>query len=113
MIISKYENLFTKMGIYFEKSFVVKDLNNVVINLTGYTIEAKFSNSILPSSTINSDMVYVTNLNANIINPTTGSIVISSDTSSFKFGRYMYQVNVIDSTNKKYRAFEGILTVDP
>lgn len=113
MIYSKYENLFTKIGTYFEKSFVVKDFNNNVIDLNGFTIEAKFSNSLLPISSINSGMVVVTNLNAEITDPVNGIIKITSDTSSFKFGRYMYQVNVMDSTSKKYRVFEGILTVDP
>lgn len=114
MINSKYENIFIKIGTYFEKSFIVKDFDNNIINLTDYTIEAKFSNSLLPINTLNSDMVKIEEFDSSISEPINGKIVISSsNTNLYKFGRYMYQVNLIDGSGKKYRAFEGILTIDP
>jgi hypothetical protein len=114
MIISRYENIFIKIGTFFQKEFLVKDFDNNVIDLTGYTIEAKFSNSILPINTINSDMVKIEPLDSSILVPLDGKIIISSNnTNLYKFGRYMYQINLIDGDDKKFRVFEGILTIDP
>jgi hypothetical protein len=116
MIVSKYTNIFAKIGSNFSETFYVKDLDNNPIDLILYTIEASFSNSILPQTSVNASTVSTTTLTSNITNAGQGIVAISAtstQTTAFKYGRYFYQVNLIDSSLNKYRAFEGILTVDP
>ncbi len=116
MILPKYSNIFVKMGSTFSENFIIKNVDTTALDLTPYTIEASFSNSILPQTSVNASSVITINLTSAISNPLQGIITLSAtstETAAYKFGRYFYQVNLIDSSLNKFRVFEGILTVDP
>lgn len=115
MITPKYTNIFIRIGADFLQEFVINDFNNLPIDLTGASISASFSNSTLPYDAINCPLVHVSNFVAQIDSALDGKISISSPnsaTSTYKFGRYFYQVNITLS-GKIYRAYEGILTINP
>lgn len=117
MITPKFVNIYARIGDDYTEDLYVKDFNNVAIDLTGYTISANFSNSILPPSSINSSMVHVTPITATISDAINGKInltISSTNINTYSMGRYFLQVNVTHTaTNKVYRIFEGILTINP
>lgn len=117
MIVSKYINTYLKIGTDYEEDFYVVDFNNVAIDLTGYTVSAQYSNTMLPLGSINSTLVKNTSIPATISNATTGKIslsISSTNTSTYSFGRYFIQITLTNTASgKKYRAFDGILSINP
>lgn len=116
MLAPQYNNIYLTSGTTFSHKFYIKDLENVVYPMTGYTVSSSFSNSLLPASTINSTMVKSIAFGAAISDITTGEITISAtaeNTATYTFGRYYYTVNIANSiTGDIQRVAEGILTIN-
>lgn len=103
-----YANLTVDQGSSFESTIDITDTENNPVNLTGYTfigqIRKTYASTTFVSFTITS------------VNPTSGSIklVLSAEqTSEIKAGRYLYDVEIISSTNTVTRVIEGQIEVTP
>lgn len=103
------KNLSVDQGTDFNAQLTVYDDNNAPWDLTGYTASAKIKKSYYSSNFVEFNV----NFNSN---RTTGIIIIdltSTQTSSMEQGRYLYDIVIKDSSEKKVRVIEGIITINP
>jgi hypothetical protein len=104
-------NLTAEKGTDFSATLTLRDEYDQYINLTAYSVVAKYSSSYVNSTKYN--------FTVNITNPILGAIEIklnSLQTSTLKLPRYVYDVVVTAPINlggKKFRVVEGILEVSP
>jgi hypothetical protein len=78
------------------------------LDLTGYTAQAQVRKWYTSSNSVS--------FNVSIPQPTNGIIELSLDantTAALWYGRYVYDVITIDTSNNIIRVVEGILTVTP
>ncbi len=100
-------NIIIDQGTTFSTDIYLTDDNGVAIDLTGYTGASKmrkhYTSSNAQSFTIalNSSDGYVT------------LSLSSTQTSNLTPGRYVYDVEVVSSSNVVSRIVEGIVTVTP
>jgi len=104
-----YQELFLEQGTDFSTSITLDDVNGDPYNLTGFTAKSQMRKSY-----------YSTNATANftitILTPTTGVLTMSlpsANTANIAAGRYVYDVEIKDSTNNVSRVLEGIVNVLP
>lgn len=103
------KNLYVDQGTDFSVQLTIYDDNNSPWNLTGYTGQAKIRKSYYSSTSVNFDLSFPAVR-------TTGIITLeltSSQTSGMEQGRYLYDVVIINPSNKKIRVIEGIVTINP
>lgn len=103
------KNLYVDQGTDFSVQLTIYDDNNSPWDLTGYTGQAKIRKSYYSSTSVN----FVLSFHAV---RTTGIITLelnSSQTSLLEQGRYLYDVVITNSSNKKTRVIEGIVTINP
>lgn len=102
-------NLSIDQGTTFTVTIGVTDTTGSARDLTGYTGRSQLRRSYYTNSN--------TSFTVSIDNPTEGEIVLSlsaSQTSSLKAGRYVYDLEIIESaTAVVERVVEGIITVYP
>jgi len=98
----------------FSVSINIRNSDNSLIDLSTYTVEAKMARNYTTTSKIN--------LNAQVINATTGLIQLSlpdvttnlvTGTDSLKLGRYVYDIMLIDSSSIKEKVITGVIEVQP
>lgn len=93
-------------GTTFSTSFTFLDSNNDPIDFTTYTANSQMRKSPTSSTAY----TFTVGLNSN------GVITLAMNTattSSIAAGRYLYDVEVQDSSNTRSRLVEGIVTVTP
>lgn len=103
------KNLSVDQGTDFNAQLTVYDDNNAPWNLTGYTASAKIKKSYYSSTSVTFNVTFNSNRS-------TGIIIIalsSAQTSSMEQGRYLYDIVIEDSSGKKVRVIEGIITINP
>lgn len=103
------KNLYIDQGSDFSAQITIYDDNNSPWNLTGYTGAAKIRKSYYSTNYVN----FTVSFNAV---RTTGIVILelsASQTSIMEQGRYLYDVVLSDSSGKKTRVIEGIVTINP
>jgi hypothetical protein len=101
-------NLIVEQGADFEAFFTVTSSNNVPLNLTGFTADAKIKKSHTSSSSTNFGVVFLNRLDGKV-KLTLGN----SFTRMLKSGRYVYDLVITSNSGVKTRVAEGIVTVSP
>lgn len=85
------------------------DLTNVPINITGYNIRGQLRRSYYSANPSG-------NITFSITDAANGEITMSmtdSQTANIKAGRYLFDVETVDTSNTVSRVLEGIITVTP
>ena len=103
------KNLYIDQGTDFNAQITIYDDDNAPWNLTGYTGAAKIRKSYYSSTSVNFTVSFTAVR-------TTGTIILelsSSQTSALEQGRYLYDVVISNSSGKKTRVIEGIVTINP
>lgn len=101
-------NLIVEQKADFEAIFTVTGSNNVPLDLTGYTAEAKIKKNYTSSS--------FTNFGVAFLSRSDGKLKLSMSsfaTSLLKPGRYSYDILITSPGNVKTRVVEGQITVTP
>ena len=104
-------NLSIDQGATFSSDVTIKDANNALFDLTGYTARAKMAlgyastrTRVTITATVNSD-------------PTTGIVTLSlTDTQTADLeapARYVYDLEVVSSGGSVTRVIEGIINIRP
>jgi hypothetical protein len=100
-------NLFIDQGATFTTVITLTDNEGDVIDISGYTGAAQMRKHYT-SSTAKSFVVELGGVN--------GTITLSmtaNTTANIEAGRYLYDVELTDTTGTVSRVFEGIVTVNP
>lgn len=105
-----YVELIMDQGATFNNVInLTDDTTNAYINVSGYTVRSQMRRSY-----------YSINATANIVCTITdaanGEITMSlgaSNTSAIKAGRYLFDLETVDTSNVTSRILEGIITVTP
>jgi hypothetical protein len=103
------KNLYVDQGSDFNAQITIYDDNNNPWNLTGYTGQAKIRKSYYSTTSVNFTVSFP-------VARTTGTVILdlsSSQTSLLEQGRYLYDVVLTNSSGKKTRVIEGIVTINP
>lgn len=101
-------NLSLDQGSTFSLTFTVNDVSGAPVNLTGYTSRSQFRREYTSSNSYS--------FTSEITAANTGQVALSmnaNSTANVAFGRYVYDVEVIDSEGIVTRVIEGLLTVTP
>lgn len=101
-------NLILEQGTTFSVTIGYNDANGDPVDLTGYTARSQMRKSY--------DSVSYVTLNANVSDAAGGEITLSlpsERTANIKYGRYLYDVEVVLNSNVITRIVEGIVTVMP
>jgi len=101
-------NLVVNAGTDFSQTFTLEATDtNSVLDLSSYTVESKMRKW--------SGSTSATTFETDILSPpSSGKISIgltAGQTVSLKPGRYVYDVVITDTLNKKYRVIEGMVLV--
>ncbi len=102
-------NLYIDQGADFNAQIQIFDDNNAPWDLTGYTGQAKIKKSYYSTSSIDFTVSFSNDR-------TSGNIILelsSQQTSQMEQGRYLYDVVITNSSSKKTRVLEGIVTINP
>lgn len=100
-------NLFVDQGATFATKLVLNDANGVPVDLTGYSAAGQIRKHYTSSNSTS----FSVSLSAD-----TGSVVLSltaNSTANLVAGRYVYDVELTDTTGRISRIIEGIVTVSP
>jgi hypothetical protein len=103
------KNLYIDQGSDFNAQITIYDNNNAPWDLTGYTGNAKIRKSYYSTNSVNFAVSFP-------VIRTTGTVILdltSVQTSSLEQGRYLYDVVLTNSSGKKTRVIEGIVTINP
>ena len=102
-------NLYIDQGSDFNAQVAIYDDNNSPWDFTGYTGSAKIRKSYYSSTSIDFTVSFSSVR-------TSGTVILelsSAQTSSMEHGRYLYDIVISNSINKKTRVIEGIVTINP
>ena len=95
-------------GTTFTTTLNLTDDNGLPIDLTGYTVKSQIKRWYTSSTSVS--------FTTTVPQPNNGIIILSlvaNTTGSMSYGRYVYDVITVSSTNVVTRVVEGILTVTP
>lgn len=101
-------NLIVDQGTDFAVSIVYKNDDGTLKDLTGYQVRSQMRRSYYSTSN--------TAFTAGFVDAELGEIELSlsaNTTNSLKPGRYVYDVEVVDTNSKVTRIVEGLVTVLP
>ena len=102
-------NLIIDQGADFSKELTVTDDDGDVINLTGYTAAGQIRKHYSSNTATNFTCTFASDR-------TTGKITISlgrSLSQALAYGRYVYDIEITNSSDKTTRLLEGIATITP
>jgi len=103
-------NLSIDQGATFTSDVTIKGMGGNVFDLTGYTARAKMAKGYSSTRTRTTITATVSN------NPASGVITLSltaEQTAALDAERYVYDLEIVSTTNVVTRALEGIITVRP
>lgn len=101
-------NLVLEQGTTFSVTIGYNDSSGNPVDLTSYTTRSQMRKSYYSTNSIT--------LNAVVSNALDGEITLalpSEQTANIKAGRYLYDVEIVQSGNVVTRVVEGIVTVMP
>ena len=105
-----YAELYLDQGTTFNNIInLTDDLTNAYINVSGYVVRSQMRRSYF-SANVSANIV------CTITDAANGEITMSlpaANTSALKAGRYLYDVEVVDTAGTTSRILEGIITVTP
>lgn len=105
-----YVELYMDQGTTFENTLTITDdVTNAVANITGYSFTSQMRRSYYSANA-------TANLVCTITDANNGVLVMSlaaSNTASIKAGRYLFDLESINTLNNTNRILEGIITVTP
>lgn len=99
-------NLLIDQGSTYSVNLEVKDANNNLVNLTGYS----GAGQIRKQYTSNSATAFSVSVYAN---GTVTAALTANQTASLVNGRYVYDIELTNSISEVTRIVEGIITVTP
>lgn len=102
------KNLVIDQGTTYSLTITVSDATGLPVNLTGYTLRSQLRKSYGATS--------YTAFTTSSETPASGELTISltaTQTSALKPGRYVYDVEIVDTNSAVTRVLEGIITVTP
>jgi len=102
-------NLVIDQGTTYSLTISVADATGAAVNLTGYTLRAQLRKSYGATSYTS----FTTSAGAV---PADGELTISltdAQTSALKSGRYVYDIEIVDTSSVVTRVLEGIVTITP
>lgn len=101
-----------EQGIPYEMIFVVKNSDGSLKNLSGFS--ARMQMRVTYSSTVSLD---ATTANSKLIIDTLNSTckisLSESDTQSLTYSSYVYDIELLDTSNKPLRLVMGKVTISP
>ena len=103
-----YSNLSVDQGSTFGAEIDVTDSNGDPLDLAGYTVAGQLRKTYTSTTS--------TAFTSSVFSASGGIVKISlnaTTTNALKAGRYVYDVELTDSTSIKSRILEGIVTVTP
>lgn len=101
-------NLVIDQGTDYSTIVNVSDSDGVAIDLTNYTGSGQIRKHYTSSNSVS--------FNVSVSNATAGEVTLAltaRQTSNMASGRYVYDVEVVSSSNVTSRIVEGIVTVTP
>ena len=102
-------DIFVDQGTDFTLQLSVVDTAGTAKNLTGATITAQARKDHTSSSATATFTTAITNAVGGVCTIT----LSAATTAGIKAGIYVYDVNLLDSTNTTTRAVEGLMTIRP
>jgi hypothetical protein len=103
-----YSNLTVDQGSTFLAYVDVTDSSGNVLNLAGYTVAGQIRKTYSSTTAIN--------FSASVSNAAGGTISLGlndTDTNTMKPGRYVYDVEILNSNGTRTRVLEGQVEVTP
>jgi hypothetical protein len=101
--------LYIDQGANFSTGITLYADNGITpLNLTGYTFSSQMRKSYASST--------ATTFTCTVPTPSNGQIILSltpNQTSALKAGRYLYDIEMVDTSNYRTRPVEGIIIVSP
>lgn len=100
-------NLILDQGATFQTTITLTDKENNIVDLTGYTGASQMRKHYTSSNAVNFSVS---------LGNTAGTVrlaLTANATANIVAGRYMYDVELTDSSGVVSRVLEGIVTVNP
>lgn len=101
--------LYIDQGADFSTGITLYADNGITpLNLTGYTFSSQMRKSYTSST--------ATTFTCSTPNPTTGQVILTltaTQTGALKAGRYLYDIEMVDTTTYRTRPVEGVVIVSP
>lgn len=100
-------NIVIDQGADYITTLNVQDDNGTAIDLTGYSANAMIRKTYSSSNAVAFQIS---------ITPTVGQVALTlsaNSSANMAPGRYVYDLNVVDTLLRKTRILEGILTINP
>ena len=85
------------------------DINNEAVNVSGFTVRSQMRRSYYSANA-------TANITCTITNATQGEITMNlnaNTTANIKAGRYLFDLEIVDTLGSVSRVLEGIITVTP
>jgi hypothetical protein len=105
-----YVELYMDQGASFRNVInLTDDVTNDTINISGYLVRSQMRRSYY-------SMNASANITCTITNAANGEVTLTlppSTTANIKAGRYLFDVQTVDTSNNVVRILEGIITVTP
>jgi hypothetical protein len=105
-----YVELYLDQGTTFRNVInLTNDITNEYMNVAGYTVRSQMRRSYYSQNP-------TANITCTVTNASTGEITMflePDDTKNIKAGRYLFDVEMTDTSNNVSRILEGIITVTP
>jgi hypothetical protein len=102
-------NLYVDQGSSYDATLQITDLDEQALDLTGHSAISQ----IRKTYTSNTKVDFTVSIGSI---PSNGEIRLQlsdSQTSSFKMGKYVYDVRITNSNGESTRVLEGNLTINP
>lgn len=105
-----YAELYLDQGTTFNNIInLTDDVTNAYINVSGYVVRSQMRRSYYSANAS-------ANITCTITDAANGEITMSmtaANTANLKAGRYLYDLEVVDTNGTVSRILEGIITVTP
>lgn len=105
-----YTELYMDQGATFNNTLnLTDDVTNATINVSGYTVRSQMRRSYYSANAS-------ANITCTITGASNGEITMSltdGQTANIKAGRYLFDVETVDTGGVVTRILEGIITVTP
>jgi len=105
-----YTELYMDQGTTFTNVITITDdITNSAVNISGYIVRSQIRRSYYSANA-------TANITCTVTDAAAGEITMSlteNQTSNIKAGRYLFDVETVDTGNVVSRILEGIITVTP
>lgn len=105
---ASYRNLIVDQGSDYNLTFTVTDLTGEPLDLMSFQVMARMKHSYI------SETFYDLGVTVSDTEPGQITLSVPAETSNgVRYGRYVYDVILIDEMSRPQRVLEGILTINP